>query len=252
MKIVDTDLFLDMPITARLLYYDLNMRADDDGFVGSPKKIQRMIGCSDDDMKLLIAKQFIIPFENGVCVIKHWRVHNYIQKDRYNETLYLDEKSILEESNGTYEIATSQGMDTECIQNVSKLETQVRLGKDRLELGKSNIDEPLTPKKETKHKYGEYKHVSLTDTEYSKLIEEFGEPIINQYIEKVDEYVEQFGKKYKNYNLTIRNWLKKDGGKRGGIGKNTSTSKSKFSGYKPKPKSIELTESEQREAEKLI
>jgi hypothetical protein len=201
MKIVDTDLFLDMPITARLLYYDLNMRADDDGFVGSPKKIQRMIGCSDDDMKLLIAKQFIIPFDNGVCVIKHWRIHNYIQKDRYNETLYLDEKSTLEESNGTYEIATSQGMDTECIQNVSKLETQVRLGKDRLELVKSKA------KKEDveKTKYADY--VSMTNKEYEKLIEQYGEPMTKRMIEILDNYKGSSGKKYKSDYRTILNWV---------------------------------------------
>ena len=85
--IIDSDAFLDMPTTTRLLYYDLSMRADDDGFINSPKKIQRMIGASDDDLKVLIAKKFIIPFESGVVVIKHWKIHNYIQKDRYKPTV---------------------------------------------------------------------------------------------------------------------------------------------------------------------
>lgn len=93
--IIDSDAFLDMPITARLLYYDLAMRADDDGFVNAPKKILRMVGCSVDDMKILAAKKFIIPFESGVVVIKHWRIHNYIRKDTYNETTYKDEKKQL-------------------------------------------------------------------------------------------------------------------------------------------------------------
>lgn len=99
--IIDSDAFLDMPITARLLYYDLAMRADDDGFVNSPKKILRMIGCSVDDMKILVAKKFVIPFESGVVVIKHWRIHNYIRKDTYNETTYKDEKKqlVLDENN---------------------------------------------------------------------------------------------------------------------------------------------------------
>lgn len=140
LKIIDTDLFLDMPVSARLLYYDLSMRADDDGFVASPKKIQRMIGASDDDFKLLIAKRFIIPFESGICVIKHWRIHNYIQRDRYNETIYTEEKSQLEEVNGSYELSGPNNMDTKCIQSVipngykvsDKMDTQVRLGKDRL------------------------------------------------------------------------------------------------------------------------
>jgi hypothetical protein len=131
LKIVDTDLFLDMPMTTRLLYYDLNMRADDDGFVASPKKIQKMVGCSDDDLKLLIAKNFIIPFESGICVIKHWRVHNYIRNDRYAKTIYNEEKQQLVENNNVYEnvIPTVDNMSYQRY-------PQVRLGKDSI--GKSN------------------------------------------------------------------------------------------------------------------
>ena len=95
MKIVDSDAFLDMPLSARCLYYDLCMRADDDGFVGNPKKITRMIGASEDDLKLLIAKRFVLTFENGVIVIKHWRMHNTLSSGRYHETQYLEEKSTL-------------------------------------------------------------------------------------------------------------------------------------------------------------
>lgn len=223
LKIVDTDLFLDMPLTARLLYYDLSMRADDDGFVASPKKIQRMIGCSDDDMKLLIAKKFVIPFESGICVISHWRIHNYIQKDRYTPTMYQYEKAMLKEENGTYET-----MDTNCIQNVSKMDTQVRLGKDRLELGKDSIDENIEkPPKEIKHKYGEFNHVRLTETEYNKLLQEYGQDKILLFIKKVDEYCEEHGKSYKNYNLTIRKWISNDKSKPVQQGK-----QSRFNAYK--------------------
>jgi len=77
--LIDSDAFIDMPLTAQAFYFHLSMRADDDGFVNNPKKIQRMIGCADDDMRLLIAKCFIIPFDSGICVIKHWKIHNYIQ-----------------------------------------------------------------------------------------------------------------------------------------------------------------------------
>ena len=126
-SIIDSDTFIDMPTSSRLLYYDLSMRADDDGFVNSPKKIMRMTGASQDDLKMLIAKSFIIPFESGVVVIKHWKIHNYIQKDRYKETIYLNEKSMLvEENNKEY------ALDTNRIQDVSRLDTQDRLGKDRL------------------------------------------------------------------------------------------------------------------------
>ncbi|UXD81460.1 hypothetical protein D4351_033 [Lactococcus phage D4351] len=129
-KIVETDLFMEMSPTAKLLYFYLNMSADDDGFVGNPKTIKLISGATDDDLKILIAKQFIIPFESGVVVIKDWKIHNYIQKDRYNQTQYLDEKKqLLVEENGTY---------TKCIQDVSSLDTQVRLGKSKDRLGKSN------------------------------------------------------------------------------------------------------------------
>lgn len=134
--IIDSDAFLDMPISARLLYYDLGMRADDDGFINNPKKIQRIIGASDDDLKLLIAKKFIIPFESGVVVIKHWRLHNYIQADRYKPTVYTAEKKLLTvKPNKSYTLTapTSEPLEIEqCIQNVYNLDTQVRLGKDRL------------------------------------------------------------------------------------------------------------------------
>ena len=95
MKIVDSDAFLDMPLSAQCLYFHLNMRADDDGFVGNPRKIMRMIGASEDDMKLLLAKKFLILFENNVVVIKHWWMHNTLIKDRYHETSYTDEKDQL-------------------------------------------------------------------------------------------------------------------------------------------------------------
>ena len=131
--IIDSDAFLDMPLSTQALYFHLSMRADDDGFINNPKKIQRMIGGTDDDLKLLVAKNFIIPFESGVVVIKHWKIHNYIQKDRYKETVYKEEKAFLvTKDNNAYTL------DTECIHNGYSLETQDRLGKskDRIELGK--------------------------------------------------------------------------------------------------------------------
>ena len=131
--IIDSDSFLDMPLSTQALYFHLSMRADDDGFINNPKKIQRMIGASDDDLKLLIAKSFIIPFDTGIVVIKHWKIHNYIQKDRYKETVYQEEKALLSvKSNNAYTL------DTECIQDVSNMETQVRLGKVSQEIVKDS------------------------------------------------------------------------------------------------------------------
>lgn len=108
--IVDSDAFLDMPLSTQALYFHLSMRADDEGFINNPKKIQRMIGCSGDDLKLLCAKNFIIPFESGVVVIKHWRIHNYIRADRLVETKYKDERDQLAiKENGSYTLCENQG-----------------------------------------------------------------------------------------------------------------------------------------------
>ena len=124
-SIIDSDAFLDMPVTARLLYYDLGMRADDDGFVNAPKKIMRVIGASEDDLKVLIAKKFIIPFDSGVVVIKHWRIHNYIRKDTYSETNYKEEKALLElDENKAYRVPRGRAVDEPW--------TQDSIGKDRL------------------------------------------------------------------------------------------------------------------------
>ena len=94
-SIIDSDAFLDMQQTAQLLYFHLSMRADDDGFINNPKSIMRNVRCSEDDLRLLVERKFIIPFENGIVVIKHWKIHNYIAKDRYKETKYKEEKDLL-------------------------------------------------------------------------------------------------------------------------------------------------------------
>ena len=199
--IVLSDAFLDMPLSARCLYFTLGMLADDDGFVNSPKSIMRQAGASTDDLNLLMVKRFILAFDSGVIVIKHWRIHNYIQKDRYKESKYMEEKATLMiDQNGAY---------TECIQDVSTLDTQVRLGKDRdrLELGKDN--EEAAPPKITRHKYGMYENVFLTDEDYEKLQAEFPHDY-SERIERLSEYIASTGKKYKNHLATIRNWARND------------------------------------------
>ena len=219
--IIDSDMFLDMPLSTQALYFHLSMRADDEGFINNPKKIQRMIGASDDDMKVLIAKQFIIPFDSGIVVIKHWRIHNYIQKDRFKPTIYENEKSYITEKNGIYDlnkISNVSEMYPTCIQNGYQMDTQDRIGKDSI--GKDSIasveasptTEPTTTKqKEVKHKHGEYLHVLLTDKQYTSLVERYGQTIIDGYIQKIDEWIQLKGKSpYKDFNLAIQNWLKKD------------------------------------------
>lgn len=108
-QIIDTDLFLEMPLSTRLLYYDFCMRADDDGFIDSPKKIIKMIGCSEDDLKILITKNYLIPFESKVCVITHWLIHNTIRKDRYNPTIHVEERSQLNITDKIYQINKEKG-----------------------------------------------------------------------------------------------------------------------------------------------
>ena len=122
LEVVDTDLFLEMPQSTQNLYFHLGMRADDDGFVSNPKKIIRTIGANEDDLKILFTKQFIIPFESGVVVIRHWKLNNYLRKDRHTETIYKEEKrKLIEDENGVYNLDTKVG-----IPNANQRSTQYR------------------------------------------------------------------------------------------------------------------------------
>ena len=208
--IIDSDAFLDMPVTARLLYYDLSMRADDDGFVNSPKKIMRMVGASQDDLSILCMRKFILPFDNGVVVIKHWRIHNYIRKDTYNETPYKEQKAMLEmDENNAYRLAS-----TERPLLVDEPLTQVRIGKDRI--GKDSLVDiiaeevvPPQPPKPIRHKYGHYSNVLLSDEDLKKVKAEFPDDW-SERIERLSEYIASTGKTYKNHLATIRSWSRKD------------------------------------------
>lgn len=126
LSVVDTDSFLEMPLSSRLLYYELGMRADDDGFVDNWKKILSFTGLKDDDLKVLIAKKYILPFDSGVIVIRHWRMNNYLRNDRYKATQYKEElNELTTDDNLVYQ------MDTNGIHRLGK----DRIGKDRLEIG---------------------------------------------------------------------------------------------------------------------
>ena len=151
--IIDSDPFLDMPLSTQALYFHLSMRADDDGFINNPKKIQRMIGASEDDLRVLVMKRFILPFDSGVVVIKHWKIHNYIRNDRYKETVYQEEKALLElKENGAYTELSPLGIPDDS-QVEYQMETQVRLGKDSLgkvSVGKENIGDEASPETRSK------------------------------------------------------------------------------------------------------
>lgn len=209
--IIDSDAFLDMPLSTQALYFHLSMRADDDGFINNPRKIQRMVGGSDDDMKVLVAKRFIIPFESGIVVIKHWKIHNYIQKDRYKPTVYAKEKAMLtSKDNGAY---------TECIQDVSNVETQVSIGKDSIELGKfrgsgSVVDDSTTATEENKLKLlgGKLGRnvVYLTDRQLSDLLDKLGLDAFNRYVERLATFIIDKKAHVKSHYDTILKWYEED------------------------------------------
>ena len=145
MKICDSDAFLDMPLSAQALYFHLNMRADDDGFIGNSKRVQRLIGASEDDFKLLLMKRFIIEFDDGVIVIKHWRMHNTLSQNRYHETQYLEEKSMLRlKDNGSYSLSDGAILDDQRLIEAKKKHDD----KYRLDIGSTSADSDIDLDKE--------------------------------------------------------------------------------------------------------
>ena len=210
--IVTSDAFLDMPLSSRCLYFTLAMFADDDGFVNNPKSIMRQVGASMDDLNILIAKRFILTFDSGVIVIKHWKIHNYIAKDRYKETKYLEEKSQLSiDSNGAY---------TECIQDVYKLETQDRLGKERLgeeSLGEDRVvDSSTTATANEENKLQVWEGslgkgvVMLTENQVGALLDELGLDGFDYYVAKLADFILDKGAKVANHYATILKWSRED------------------------------------------
>lgn len=168
-KITESDAFLDMPSSSQMLYFHLSMNADDDGFVNNPKKIQRMCGAADDDFKLLLAKRFLLSFESGVIVIKHWKMHNYIQSDRYKPTDYIEEKEMLGiKPNKAYTFDKTQ-----CIQSVSV--GKERLVEEREGEGREGL-ESSNPKKTSNKKT------------FSELVAEYS--ISNYLLEAVEDWIE--------------------------------------------------------------
>lgn len=152
--VVDTDEFLDMPSSTQSLYYHLGMRADDDGFVSSPKKIAKLVNCSNDDLKLLIAKGFIIPFDSGIIAIRHWKLNNDLKKDRYTPTIYLKEKSTLRVNKNKVYSIDGNNLDTKWIQNGNKLDTQYSIDKNSID---KNSKEYIEQKQEENQEQNQVK-----------------------------------------------------------------------------------------------
>lgn len=137
--VTETDQFLEMPLSAQALYFHLGLHGDDEGFVGNPKRIVRMTGAAEDDIKLLIAKGFVIAFDSGVVVIRHWQINNYIQADRRKNTLYVAEKSLLLKSGKMKPYILLTESDTECIQAVSEMDTTCTPRGDKRSIDKISI-----------------------------------------------------------------------------------------------------------------
>lgn len=129
--ITDSDLFIEMPLSAQALYFHLGLHADDEGFLSSPKRILRAVGCNEDDLKLLIAKGFVICFDSGIIVITHWNLHNNIRKDRKKHTLFGNEKALLSLKNGVYSEIDNQ-MATICQPSVNQMSAQDKIREDKL------------------------------------------------------------------------------------------------------------------------
>ena len=207
LKIVDSDLFLDMPLSSQCLYFHLSMRADDDGFVDNPKKIIKIIGANDDDLKILITKGFVIVFERGIIVITHWKINNFIRKDRYKPTMYIEQKQQLYQTeNGAYISEEKAGCH---LVNQRLSSGQPSIDKGRLD--KVSIDkgrEESTPPPDSKT-YGEYQNIILTDEQYKALQEKL-QGHTDTMIEKLSRYIKSTGKIYQDHYVTILNWYEQD------------------------------------------
>lgn len=172
-QITESDAFLDMPLSSQALYFHLSMNADDEGFVNSPKRVVRMVGASEDDLKLLLTKRFLIAFESGVIVIKHWKINNSIPKDRFKPTDYQEERALLEvKRNNSY---------TECNQNVTKPDTNCI---QTVTTGQSSLDKNRLDKNQSI-----YISKLLSNKDMDRLMELFND--VPSLLDLVDQRIKQ-------------------------------------------------------------
>lgn len=241
-SIVESDSFMDMPCSAQSLYLHLCMSADDWGFVNNPRAVRRMCGASEDDLRLLASKKFILEFPSGAAVIKAWWINNYVPADRRHATRYQEELAMCYiDENKSYTLRDTGVRPADMFTSpkpVYKLYTEDRLGKDRLGEGRlgegsnsSRVDTQPDPERGSscvgpggdaapastkkarpqKHKHGENDNVLLTDDELAKLKERF--PDWSERIDNLSWYLSSTGKSYKSHYSTIINWARRDGAK---------------------------------------
>ncbi len=199
LKVVDSDAFLEMSQTSQLLYFHLGMRVDDDGFVGNPKRIMRMIGSSEDDIKILFAKKFIIGFASGVIVIKHHRMNNNWDKYNCKRTQYLDEfKTLHLKDNGSYTTDLSQGLP---VQTETRLKPDLKQSLEEKRIEENRIEIPtliqnfekfwkLYPKKKNKKKAGEvWKKANISEELFEIIMDHLKQRVKTDWIRENCRYV---------------------------------------------------------------
>lgn len=216
-EIVGSDAFIEMSMTAQCLYFHLGMRADDDGFV-NPQVTMRMIGANADDLRILIAKRFLLQFESGVVVVKHWRINNFVRKDRYKPSNYLDEKSVLRvKENQSYTLDASQGKpiyevpwksDAEIRSTIGQPDDNTLVNAGKVRLGKVRIEKDVD---RDKVPCGEFKNVFLTPEEKKKLVDRYGRSATIQIVDELSTYMKSKGKAYRDHYATLLNWAKRKG-----------------------------------------
>ena len=217
-KIIDSDAFLEMPCSAQALYFHLCMRADDDGFVNNPQKVKRICGASGDDLKLLMAKRFILTFENGIIVIKHWRMHNLLRKDRYTPTQYIEEKeTLMLKADGAYtEKPAEIPVETTWQPNGNQVATQYSIGKDSIvkdSIGECSVVDATTTATDTLKCIGGNlgkNVVYLTDRQLGDLIDRLGMDAFNRYVDRLANFIIEKNAHVKNHYDTILKWYEED------------------------------------------
>ena len=201
--IIDSDAFIDMPLSTQALYFHLSMRADDEGFINNPKRVMRMINANQNELDILLAKRYLLTFDSGVVVIKHWKMHNAIRQDRLKETMYLEEKSQLStKENGSYtdNIKLLQPNDNQVTDRLSPSIDKIRLVENRL-------DKISKVKKEVKQSFHNFDLVKLTQKEYDSCITNYGEQQTIKALDKLNSFIGSKGDKYKSHYHTLSSWV---------------------------------------------
>lgn len=213
-KIINSDAFLDMPLSSQALYFHLAMGADDDGFVNNPRRIQRLVGASEDDLKLLIAKRFALACEEGVIVIKHWRMHNTLKKDRLKKPHYPEIAARLYiKENGSYTENPAEGTVSLLEHKTSALEEKNKqLPSAKEEAAEEPIEEDTEDK--TMGKLGGTLGkgvVLISDQQMDALLEKMSIDEFNYYVERLADFIlDNPQARIKSHYKTILKWCEED------------------------------------------